>query len=180
MTEQDPLLFQNPVLDTRSLPSIGEISYVPLSLSYLRYSILSTLITFGILALPVASLWIAGAPLWVEILVTAIWGALFLSAVLLRRYQYRIKGYVLRKHDIVYRRGVIFRRVTTIPFSRIQHCEIQEGPLERLFKLNTLLVYTAGGSGSDLSIPGLPPPEAQRLRSFILQKVSDRQAEEEE
>ncbi|MFW5762007.1 MAG: PH domain-containing protein, partial [Cyclobacteriaceae bacterium] len=46
------------------------------------------------------------------------------------------------------------------------------GPLNRLFKLTTLKIYTAGGSTSDLNIPGLEYDDAQKLREYIAEKSS--------
>lgn len=160
------------------MPSINDLPYTKLSPAYWRYAIVTTLITFLFFLLPLPAVWV-GADRWIAVLATGIWGVLLITSLILARYRYDIKGYVIRKHDIVYRRGIFFRRVTTIPFSRMQHCEIQEGPLERLFGLNTLLVFTAGGSSSDLALPGLPPDEAGRLRNYILQRVNDEEDEEE-
>lgn len=178
MTEQELPLFQNPPLDVNQLPSVNDIRYIKLSPAYLRYAIVTTIVTFLVFLLPLLGVWV-GSERWIAMLATGLWGVLFITSLVLTRYRYASKGYVIRKHDIAYRRGIFFRRVTTIPFSRMQHCEIQEGPLERLFGLNTLLVFTAGGSSSDLAVPGLSPGEAGRLRNYILQKVDDVEDEEE-
>ncbi|MEY3369001.1 MAG: hypothetical protein RI973_2156, partial [Bacteroidota bacterium] len=84
-------------------------------------------------------------------------------------------GYALREHDILYRRGVYFHTETAIPFNRMQHCEITRGPIERAFDLATLKIYTAGTSGGDLAIEGLPVEEAQRIKEFITLKIGGRQ-----
>jgi len=70
-------------------------------------------------------------------------------------------GYALRDKDIIYKSGVFWQTVTAIPFNRIQHVE----------KNSTLQIFTAGGSGGDLKIHGLPADLAERLRVFILEKV---------
>ena len=177
MADQNKPLFQNSPLDISQLPSLNDINFLRLSPSYWRYAVVSTILTFAVLAIPLIVLWLNTEP-WIAILVTAIWIFVFIGVLILTRYQYQVKGYVLRSHDIVYRQGLFFRRITTIPFSRLQHCEIHEGPLERFFGLNTLLVYTAGGSSSDLAIPGLLPDEAGRLRDFILQEMNSNDEEE--
>ena len=84
---------------------------------------------------------------------------------------FEIKGFALREKDITYRSGYIFRSVTTIPFNRVQHCEITEGPIERQFGLKKLEVFTAGGQSSDLSIPGLKGEQAQQLKEYITKLV---------
>jgi membrane protein YdbS with pleckstrin-like domain len=86
---------------------------------------------------------------------------------------FRYKGYQLRQHDISYRTGYIFRSTTTVPLVRIQHSEVTQGPLQRLFDLATVKIYTAGGQQSDLSVPGLLPAEAYKLRDFINNTVSE-------
>ncbi len=60
----------------------------------------------------------------------------------------------------------------TIPFNRIQHTEISRGPIERKYELSTLKIYTAGGSTSDLSIPGLEAEEAEQLKEFVAKKAA--------
>jgi len=66
---------------------------------------------------------------------------------------------------------VFFRSTTVIPFNRIQHAEVKQGPIERRFNLQRLEVYSAGGEGSDLYIPGLLGNRADQLKDFIIKKV---------
>lgn len=81
------------------------------------------------------------------------------------------RSYALSEKDLTYKKGWIFYSTTTIPFNRIQHTEVSQGPLERRYDLSTLKVYTAGGSTSDMAIPGLEEEEAKQLRDFISQKA---------
>lgn len=81
------------------------------------------------------------------------------------------KGYAIRDKDIIYRSGVFWQTVTAIPFNRIQHVEKSSTPLDRRFHLATLQLFTAGGSGGDLKIHGLSAKTAEKLRTFILNKV---------
>lgn len=95
--------------------------------------------------------------------------ALYLpAAAVWVRIAVRRKGYALREHDILYHTGVLWQRVTAIPFNRVQHVETTSGILERLFGLASLVVFTAGGSGGDLRIRGLEACAADRLRDYIL------------
>jgi membrane protein YdbS with pleckstrin-like domain len=61
---------------------------------------------------------------------------------------------------------------TILPYKRIQHVEIKQGPLFKAFKLFTLKVYTAGSASGDLSIAGLNKDDADKLKAQIL-KVAD-------
>ncbi|NVK10809.1 MAG: PH domain-containing protein [Gammaproteobacteria bacterium] len=78
------------------------------------------------------------------------------------------KAYLLREHDCSYRRGIIFKKNTTQPIVRIQHVEINQGPLERKYQLASLAVYSAGGSAHTFMIPGLDHERAKAMRQFIL------------
>jgi hypothetical protein len=80
-------------------------------------------------------------------------------------------GYAVRDKDIIYKAGVFWQTVTAIPFNRIQHVEKSSTPLDRRFDVATLQLFTAGGSGGDLKIHGLPAQLAENLRVFILEKV---------
>ena len=82
------------------------------------------------------------------------------------------KKYALRERDIIYQSGLLWRRYTVLPFNRVQHAEVQQGPVERLFELSKLKIYTAGGSGSDMIISGLPLDRAQNIKHFILHQTS--------
>ena len=108
---------------------------------------------------------------WVKILI-ALTTAFFVwyNAFLLKK-GFKRKAYALRSYDILYQTGLIWRRFTAIPYNRIQHCEIHVGPLERLFDLASLQIYTAGGSGSDIVIPGLSFKRANQIKDFITEKV---------
>lgn len=77
--------------------------------------------------------------------------------------------YAVRENDVVLHKGLFFRSITCQPVKRIQHVEIKQGPFERLFKLASLNIYSAGGAGYTFSIPGLPAAEAERLRLFIFE-----------
>ena len=81
---------------------------------------------------------------------------------------FKKKKYALREKDIIYQSGYFWRKFTVLPFSRVQHAEVQQGPIERLFELSRLKIYTAGGSSSDLSIAGLPLNTAQNIKHYIL------------
>ena len=82
------------------------------------------------------------------------------------------KGYLLREQDISFRSGLLIYKRTTIPFNRIQHVEVSQNIIEKSFGLSRVKVFTAGGSVSDLSIPGLLPDKAHQIESFLLSKVS--------
>jgi membrane protein YdbS with pleckstrin-like domain len=78
----------------------------------------------------------------------------------------RAWGYAERADDLLVRRGVMFRRMSVIPYGRMQYVEVTAGPLERAFGLATVQMHTAAAA-SDARIPGLPSAEAARLRDQL-------------
>ncbi|PSQ28501.1 hypothetical protein BRD09_07570 [Halobacteriales archaeon SW_10_68_16] len=78
--------------------------------------------------------------------------------------RYRVWSYRLRADALYLERGVFTRVTTVAPHVRIQHVDTSRRPLERTLGLSTLVVYTAGSRGADVSIPGLTPGEASDLQ----------------
>lgn len=75
-------------------------------------------------------------------------------------------GYAERADDLLVRHGLLFRRLSVVPYGRMQFVDVTAGPLERLFGLATVQLHTAAAA-SDARIPGLPPEEAARLRDRL-------------
>ena len=63
-------------------------------------------------------------------------------------------------------RGVMVRRLSVVPYGRMQFVEVTAGPIERLFKLSTVRLHTAAAA-SDARIPGLEREESARLRDRL-------------
>lgn len=110
--------------------------------------------------------------LWIFWSALGSWFILFLITLFFSYKEYFVRGYVLRELDITYKHGWIFHYETTVPFNRVQHTEIKDGPIDRLFNLCELEIYTAGGSSSDLNLSGLDPADAARLKEFISHKTA--------
>jgi membrane protein YdbS with pleckstrin-like domain len=92
--------------------------------------------------------------------------ALYLiSRVPLRRYQAR--GYQLGGDRLRVVRGLLFRSDTVVPFGRVQHIDVQQGPLERAYGLATLVLHTAGTHNASVALPGLGHDDAVAMREEI-------------
>ena len=66
--------------------------------------------------------------------------------------------------------GVIVHREKSIPIERVQHVDVARGPLERLFGLARVSVFTAGGRTATIHVPGLTPERADALRAAVLRQ----------
>lgn len=78
------------------------------------------------------------------------------------------KKYALRQFDVHFQSGLLFFKTVSQPIMRIQHIEIERGPIERSAGLATLQVFSAGGASHTFEIPGLAHETAIELRQFIL------------
>ena len=117
---------------------------------------MSALIAAVLLAI-LAPAWLAPIPLAIGVLAWVVVG---------RRY--RSWGYAEREDDLLVRRGVMFARLSVVPYGRMQFIDVQAGPLERLFGLATVRLHTAAAA-TDARIPGLERVEAARLRDRLAQ-----------
>ena len=82
------------------------------------------------------------------------------------RRRYQAWAYQEREDDLLVARGVMFRRLSVVPYGRMQFVDVTAGPVERLFKLASVKLHTAAAA-SDARIPGLEHLEAARLRDRL-------------
>jgi uncharacterized protein len=78
----------------------------------------------------------------------------------------RAWSYAERDDDLLVRRGVLIRRLSVVPYGRMQFVDVTAGPVERSFGLATVRMHTAAAA-SDARVPGLPAAEAARLRDNL-------------
>ena len=88
-----------------------------------------------------------------------------LVRVPLRRYHAR--GYQLGGDRLRVVRGLLFRKDTVVPFGRVQHIDVHQGPIERGYGLATLVLHTAGTHNSSVTLPGLAHADAAAMREQI-------------
>lgn len=96
-------------------------------------------------------------------------GALAAAAALVERLLSRRVGawaYAERDDDLLVRRGILFRRLSVVPYGRMQYIDVTAGPFERSFGLATVRMHTAAAA-SDARIPGLVAGDAMRLRDQL-------------
>lgn len=86
------------------------------------------------------------------------------------RIQARI-GYIMAADHIRIGRGNLWRVDTIMPFSRVQHIDIEEGFLDRLFGLATIVIHSAGTHNNTVHLPGLPRIDADAMREQIRAEI---------
>jgi membrane protein YdbS with pleckstrin-like domain len=167
-------VFENPEITLDRLPSADDVEWRSLSPRYIRRLQVQSLITMSVAVaglvvlqaapLPITGRWLFGAA-WLLISAGAVAGVCWPLLAVPR------KGFAIRDRDILYRSGVLWRSITAVPFNRVQHVETSSTPLDRHFELAALQLFTAGGTGGDLKIRGMPADAAESLRLFILEKA---------
>lgn len=170
-----PAPFENPQLDVTDLPAADQATFTPLSPQ--RAWIETVYLSAGfILPLILAASVISLAGAMADVLTR--WPLIFLGIMALSaiitwlHFEARARAYALRKHDILYRSGILFRTLKAIALNRIQHVEVKRPYVDRKLGLATLLVYTAGASGADLTIAGLSQETAMALQAHLLKRIA--------
>lgn len=79
-------------------------------------------------------------------------------------YRYRVWRFEVRDEELYIRRGVLTQVRTLVPYVRVQHVDSRRGPLDRALGLGSVVVYTAGSRGADVTIPGLTTERAEELQ----------------
>jgi len=108
---------------------------------------------------------LAGLAVWFG--VSAAIGAF---ALLWPPVRYRHIAYRLDANGIQIRKGVWWKSTINIPHSRVQHTDVQQGPIERGYGLATLLIHTAGTQHAVIPLAGLGHDVALAIRDYLLQE----------
>ncbi|GAB3722267.1 PH domain-containing protein [Flavobacterium koreense] len=166
--------FTNEVIDTKQLPRYEEVQLTPLHPKYLKVVLINSSLFIAVLVIgyflllifdkenisPKFSIQLAIAVVVVSIL------KLFFSIL-----GFKKKAYAFRNHDVIYRSGIISTNTMVIPYNRVQHVALHEGFVSRIFGLAKVEIFTAGGSSSDLEIPGIEKEEAENIKQLLMGKI---------
>jgi membrane protein YdbS with pleckstrin-like domain len=97
------------------------------------------------------------------------------------RLSYRFWLYEFTDSQLRLERGIIWKKYSNIPYERVQNVDIQRGIIARLCGFSTVNIQTAGysapvgrsyGSGAEGFIPAVSSVEAEKIREFIMKKIS--------
>jgi membrane protein YdbS with pleckstrin-like domain len=145
-----------------------------------KYIVEAFISTAGFLILPLG---FASVPLWIDdpTVSRASWYPLavmiVVSIVALALVPRRVRaiGYQLRADDLLFRRGILYRRQVAAPYGRLQLVDVSRGPVSRLLGLSELRLVTAAAT-TGVTIPGLPQAEAEELRDHLISVAESRRA----
>ncbi len=164
--------FTNVTIDTSQLPRFEQVEFTPMHPKYWKVLMVNLLVFTIILATTLSAFlyfnpdlgsnryWIiGGAVLLISLIFIFSW------------IGFRKKGYAFRTHDVLFRSGIIATNTIVIPYNRIQHVALHEGLVSRYFGLAKVEVFTAGGSSSDLEIPGIEKEHAENIKQLLMGKI---------
>ncbi len=123
--------------------------------------IFGSIAILGALALEIAELLPRGAVITPVFLIMAyiIWHV--------PKRRYARWGYNMSNDRLRISRGYMFHSDTVVPLGRIQHIDVDQGPIQRQYDLATLSVHTAGSHNDTVSLPGLLHADAIAMREAI-------------
>lgn len=166
--------FTNETIDTKQLPRFEEVQLSALHPKYKKVVMLSSLLI--VLAILISlSLFIIfdeeeitnnGI---IRLSLAAIIVSIFIFLIPILGY--KKKGFAFREHDVIYRSGIIATNTMVIPYNRVQHVALHEGLISRYFGLAKVEIFTAGGSSSDVEIPGIAKEEAENIKQLLMGKI---------
>lgn len=165
-------MFTNNQIDTTNLPSLEQINFTRLNKRYLFVILINLAFFTVVVAAVVLLLYFKvdnfnqfGSYLIAALVLLLAFVSIFSVVGLFKR------GYAFREHDVVYKSGVIATSTMVIPYNRVQHVALHEGPVARLFGYAKIKIYTAGAGSGDLGISGIPAQEAQNIKQLLMSKI---------
>jgi len=100
------------------------------------------------------------------VLLLSLWITVFAPGRRWRRW-----GYAFTGSELHVEYGLLTRVHTIVPVLRVQHIDVSQDVLERLFRVATLVLHTAGSDGNIVVLPGVSRITAEEIRDAIRQRI---------
>ena len=145
--------FTNDPIEITEMPILADETFQPLAPGYLRSKYVGDAISAVVIivggGIATAGVRAGGGPLWLPAVIVAFLLALVVLTAVLQTLSVRHLGFLVREHDLTFRRGVISRTTQTIPYNRVQHVGVDRGPVEiRILDIALLPEYRGRGIGT--------------------------------
>ena len=76
-------------------------------------------------------------------------------------------------------RGIIWKKYSNVPYERVQNVDIHRGIIARMCGFSSVAIQTAGfsysrrgGAGAEGSLPAVSPEKAEKIRDFLMKKIT--------
>jgi len=164
--------FTNNTIDTTQLPRFEEVQFSKLHPNYWKVILINTAITFFVLATAIVFVFYFNEEIQIFTLYFGIgFGILLLLTIVFSRIGFQKRGFAFREHDVLFQSGIIATKIIVIPYNRVQHVALHEGLVSRYFGLAKVEIFTAGGSSSDIEIPGIEKEQAENIKQLLMGKI---------
>ena len=100
-------------------------------------------------------------------------GVLFALFLIIRvpTARYNARGYQISHDRLRVVRGIMWHSDTIVPFGRVQHIDVDQGPIERALSIATMTLHTAGSHNASVRLPGLGHELAVEMREAIREHI---------
>lgn len=149
------------------------IQFTPVSPALIRVRVLSLIIS-AVIELGIISLisYFTSPYMWIVVGIVML---LNLWLIWLVSRQVRAIGYYEGDTEFLIRKGIMFKKLTVIPYGRIQFVDVNEGPIARHYGITSIELHTASVETAG-TLDGLPAAEAARLRDMLASRGASEQA----
>lgn len=149
------------------------VAFTPVSPSLItvRYIVGVPFFAIGLIATLVLAI-VVTPWVWIAVAVAAVFTIWFLWLV---PRQVKAIGFAEAEDDLLIRRGVLFKKLTVVPYGRMQFVDVNQGPVDRKFKISKVTLNTASAT-TDAVLPGLPEDVAHHLRDRLTERGEARLA----
>ncbi len=155
---------------TNTQPPLEGLTYEGVDPRYRSVQIILTALLYLFFAAMALPLLFLDDILWFILAEGVIAVAMAVNLVIVSK-AWRFKGYALRENDITYRSGVVFPKITTIPFSKMQQVSVKQNPISKFFNLYSVEVVNGAQAMASLNIPGLTKERANQIKSIVISKL---------
>ncbi|WP_026705765.1 PH domain-containing protein [Flavobacterium soli] len=164
--------FTNTTIDTTQLPRFEEVQFSKLHPDYWKVMLINTAITFLILGVAIGFVFYFNEGIRDFAVYFGVgFGILVGLTIVFSRIGFQKRGFAFREHDVLFQSGVIATKTIVIPYNRVQHVALHEGLVSRYFGLAKVEIFTAGGSSSDIEIPGIEKEQAENIKQLLMGKI---------
>lgn len=166
------LIMSNFQINLEEVTPIDQLQFEALDPNYKHAHTIGTALIYLLLA-ALALLLLLTGHLWLCLAAEALIVVAAAVNLALISKAYRFKGYAFRENDLTYRSGIIFPKVTTVPYVRIQQISINQNPITRLFHLYSLDIANGAQLYASLKIPGLSEAKANQIKAMLTEKITE-------
>lgn len=166
--------FTNETIDTNQLPKFEEVTFTKLDPKYIWVVLINLAFFIGLLILVSILFSMFKSEIFSERIWLIIGAVIPVFSILLVVFSFigfQRKGFAFREHDVLYKYGILATKTIIIPYNRVQHVALHEEFVSRYLGLAKIEIFTAGGSSSDIEIPGIEKEQAENIKQLLMGKI---------